>query len=86
VNQIFIEIESLDSLTTFLTEANKKGLLKDISPEKVRMAFRNKTFPIKVPVDLNSVLDLAGGPVAKMFGKKIENATLKYLETAIRAG
>ena len=86
MNEIYIEIGSLDSLMLILAEAKRKGLLKDISPEKVRMAFRSKTFPIKVPVNMNSILELAGGPAAKIFGKKIENVTLKYLETAIRTG
>lgn len=86
MNEIWIEIGNLDSLMLILTEAKRKGLLKDISPEKVRTAFRNRTFPVRVPVNMNSILELAGGPAAKIFGKKIENATLKYLEMAIKAG
>ena len=87
MEQIYIEINSLKSLTDLLTEAKKKGLLKDISVEKVERAFMNKAFPMRVPVKLDSLLDLAGNPVVKkMFGKKIENATLGYLEKAIGAG
>jgi len=86
MDRIYIEIESLESLTSLLTEAKKRGLLKDISQEKVEMAFKSKAFPIRVPVNTESLLALAGGPMGKIFGKKIENATIKYLEMAVRAG
>lgn len=88
MNGIYIEIESLESITGSLAEAKKKGLLKDISQEKVEMAFKDKTFPIRVPVNFGILLDyiLAMGPMAKIFGKKIESNTIRFLEMAVRAG
>lgn len=87
MGQIYIEIGNLKSLTNLIAEAKKKGLMKDISIEKVERAFRNKAFPMKVPVQMDEVLELAGNPVLKkMFGKKIENGMLTYLEKALGAG
>lgn len=87
MGQIYIEIGNLKSLTNLIAEAKKKGLMKDISIEKVEKAFRNKAFPMKVPVQMDEVLELAGNPVLKkMFGKKIENGMLTYLEKALGAG
>ena len=87
MGQIYLEIENLDGLMLLLSEAKKKGLMKDVSLDKVKAAFANKAFPMRVPVRLDSILELAGNPMLKkMFGKKIENATLGYLEKALGAG
>lgn len=87
MGQFYIEVGSLESLTNLIAEAKKKGLMKDISIEKVERAFRNKAFPMKVPVQMDEVLELAGNPVLKkMFGKKLENGMLTYLEKALGAG
>lgn len=87
MGQFYIEVGSLESLTNLITEAKKKGLMKDISIEKVERAFRNKAFPMKVPVQMGEILELAGNPMLKkMFGKKIENGMLTYLEKALGAG
>ena len=87
MGQIYIEIENLDSLTSLLTEAKRKGLMKDVSIDKVDRAFQNKDFPMRVPVKMDGILELAGNPMLrKMFGKKIENGVLTYLEKALGAG
>lgn len=87
MGRIYIEIENLDSLMSLLTEAKRKGLLKDVSIEKVERAFRNQDFPMRVPVNTDGILELAGNPMLKkMFGKKIENGVLTYLEKALGAG
>ena len=86
MGQIYIEIENLGSLTSLLTEAKKKGLMKDVSIDKVERAFENKDFPMRVPVKMDGILELAGNPMLrKMFGKKIENGVLTYLEKALGA-
>ena len=87
MDQIYIEIGNLNSLMSLLTEAKKKGMMKDISLEKVRIAFTNKPFPMRVPVKLDGIIELAGNPMLKkMFGKKIENGLLTYLEKALGVG
>lgn len=87
MGQFYIEIEDLDSLLRLLTEAKKKGLMKDVSIDKVERAFRNKVFPMRVPVRMEGILELVGNAMLrKMFGKKIENGVLTYLEKALGAG
>ena len=87
MNQVYLEIGDLDSLVNFILEVQKKtGLLKDISVNKVRQAMSGKVFPMQIPVDLDSVIGLAGNPVVKkIFGKKIEDTTIKYLLAAIES-
>lgn len=81
---VYIEIEDLDRLIAFVTEAKKEGLLKDISLAEVRHTFSKKSFPVRIPIELNAILGLAKNPVVKkVISGKLENATrkaLKYIE------
>ena len=85
MSQIYLEIESIEALTEFLQEAKTKtGLLKDIPLDKVECALAEKEFPIRVPVNLDSVIELAMNPIVKkIFGKKIEEATKRTLLKAL---
>ena len=84
---VYLEIETLDGLIAFMAEAKKTGLLKDISLEGMKRSFSRKDFPIRVPVNLDAVLDLCRNPIIrKAFGKKIEDTTKKYILTAIETG
>lgn len=87
MSQIYLEIGDAESMTAFLEEARMKtGLLKDISLDKVEYVLSTKEFPIRVPVNLDAVIELAMNPmVKKMFGKKIEETTKKALLKAIES-
>lgn len=87
MSQIYLEIGDAESMTAFLEEAKMKtGLLKDISLDKVEYVLSTKEFPIRVPVNLDAVIELAMNPmVKKMFGKKIEETTKKALLKAIES-
>ena len=87
MSQIYLEIGDAESMTAFLEEARTKtGLLKDISLDKVEYVLSTKEFPIRVPVNLDAVIELAMNPVVKkMFGKKIEETTKKALLKAIES-
>lgn len=88
MSQIYLEIRDADSLVSFLLETQKRtGLLKDISPVKLKEALRNKEFPIRVPVNMNGVLDVAANPILKkVFGKRVEEATRRYIKAALEIG
>ena len=58
-------------------------MLKDISTEQVRVSFSRKAFPIRIPVDLNAILAIAGKPVLKLFGRQIEKKTVDILNKAL---
>lgn len=83
MNQVNLEIGSLETLIAFIEDAKKVGLLKDISTEKVRVSFSKKAFPIRIPVDLNAILAIAGKPILKPFGKQIEKKTVDILNKAL---
>ena len=87
MSQIYLEIGNMEGLMEFLQEARRKtGLLKDIPLDKVECVLEEKEFPIRIPVDLDSVLDLAMNPVVKkIYGKKIEETTKKALLKAIES-
>ena len=84
---IFLEIESAEGLTAFLKEAKKTGLLKDVSLNDIEDAIRTKEFPLRIPVNLDAVLNLCRNPVLrKLFGGKIESKAKMILATAKRKG
>lgn len=87
MSQVYLEIGNARELMEFLEEAKRKtGLLKDIPLDTVEYVLEEKEFPIRIPVDLNSVIDLAANPVVKkVFGKKIEETTKKALLKAIES-
>lgn len=86
--QVYLEIRDPTSLISFLAEAKKKtGMLKDVSLDDVRDRLADTDFPICIPVNLDGILNLCGNPILKrMFGKKVEDTTKKYLKTVLGAG
>lgn len=87
MSQVNLEIESLDTLIAFIEDAKKVGLLKDISTEQVKISFSTKIFPIRVPVDLDAVIKVAGNKVVKAaFGKTIQDKTVDILNKALSPG
>ena len=83
MSQVNLEIDNLETLITFIEDAKKVGLLKDIYTEQVKVSFSRKTFPIRIPVDLNAFLAIAGKPILKPFGKQIEKKTVDILNKAL---
>lgn len=88
MSQIYLEVGSKEEAMAFLAEAKKKtGMLKDVSLEKVNRQLSMKEFPIRIPVNLDGVLNLCANPVLKkMFGKAVEKKTLEFLTTVVGAG
>ena len=83
---IFLEIDSAEGLVAFVTEAKKTGLLRDISMTEIESITRKKSFPVRIPVNMNAVLDLCKNPILRrLFGAKIDSKAKRYLE-AIKAG
>lgn len=80
MSQIYLEIGSLESLVRFIENAKEVGLLKDISTKKVENLMSGKEFPVRVPVELDQVMNLMANPmVRKIFGKKIEDTTVRTI-------
>lgn len=87
MNQVYLEIESLETLVAFIADAKKAGLLKDISTDQVRTSFSKKTFPIRIPVDLSAIIKVAGNKVVKTaYGKTIQEKTVDILNKALSPG
>lgn len=84
MSQIYLEIGDLQAIINFLDGAKEIGLLKDISSKKVEDLMSKKEFPIRLPIELDQVMAVAANPVIKkVFGKKIEETTLKCLVKAM---
>ena len=82
--QIYLEIRDLDSLMAFIDEAHRKGFLSQIETKDIRLGLREKSFPVRVPIDLDAVLRLAANPIVKkMFGKIMETTTMRYIRSAM---
>lgn len=87
MSQVNLEIESLDTLIAFIEDAKKVGLLKDISTEQVKRSFGGKAFPIRIPVDIDAVLKVAGNKVVKtVYGNEIQKKTVDILNKALSPG
>ncbi len=85
MSQVYLEIGDLDTLMAFLRDAQKAGLLIGVSPYKVEHSFSEKDFPVRIPVNLDAVLAVAGNPIVKkVFGKTIETKTVDILNKALR--
>lgn len=83
MDQVNLEIGSLETLVAFIENAKKVGLLKDISTNQVKVSFSKVTFPIRIPVDLNALIAIAGKPILKPFGKQIEKKTVDILNKVL---
>lgn len=84
MSQVNLEIKDLETLIAFIEDAKKVGLLKDISTEQVKRSFSGKTFPIRIPVDLDAVLKVAGNRIVKTaFAKTIQDKTVDILNKAL---
>lgn len=80
MSQIFLEIGDIESTMEFIKDAKEAGFLKDISSDKVESLLRNKQFPIRIQIELDDVFKLASNPIVrKMFGKRIEDTTVKTI-------
>ena len=87
MSQVCLEIGDLETLVAFIEDAKRTGLMKDVSLDNVKDCFRKKSFPIRIPVDMNAFLEVAGNPIIrKAFGKKIEKKTVDILNQALRPG
>lgn len=77
---IFLEITDKASLVPFVSDAKKAGMLRNIDISKIS----DDRFPIRIPVNLDSVIKLAGNPIVrKTFGKRIEMTVTSYLEAVV---
>ena len=84
MNQIYLEIENLDSLILFLREARNNGMLKDVLPSEVRAGLSEKIFPMRIPIETDAIVKVATNPIIRRtFGKKMEDTTRRYLVEAM---
>ena len=80
MGKVYLEIDSMETLIAFVQDAKGIGLLKDVSLAQVRHKCSKYEFPLRVPVNLNAVLDVASNKVVKVaFSKTIE----KMVTTAL---
>ena len=87
MSNIYLQIEDLESLKSFVRDAKGKGFFKDTSVIKMEESLKDRSFPIQVPIDVDAVLKLAGNPVVKkVFGSKIEEKASEILNIVMETG
>ena len=84
MNQVCLEIGDLATLMALLTDAKKKGLLKNVSLEQIETLYSKKSFPIRVPVDVFTIIEKASNsPAVKLKRKEIEKKTVDILNQVL---
>ena len=84
--KVYITIEDPASLMLVLEEGVKKGLFKSLPVETIGKLLK-KTYPIKVPIELESIIDALGKPmVRKVIGSKANEAVSVCLQKVMEAG
>lgn len=84
--KIYISIDDPITLADILQEGRKNGLLKDIPSETISGLLR-KDYPIRVPVELDRIMEMVGNPVVrKVFGSKFDKTLSACLQKAMEAG
>ena len=79
-NKVYLEIDSLETLIAFIQDVKGIGLLKDVSMAQVRHKFSKMTYPLRVPVNLNSVISMADNKVVNVaFGETIEKMVTDFI-------
>ena len=88
MDNFYLEIGSPEAVIAFLQATKEKtGLLKSVPLREVEQILQTKSFPIKVPVDLDAVIELASNPILKKaFGKKLEYKAAEILVKAMGSG
>lgn len=78
--QVNLEIESPEALMEFIKEAKKNGYLKEVSMHKVETVLKEDAFPIRVPLEMDSVFKVMGNTIVrKAFGGKIDEKVIGFL-------
>ena len=84
MSQVCLEIGDLATLMALLTDAKKKGLLNNVSLEQIETLYSKKSFPIRVPVDVFTIIEKASkSPAVKLKRKEIEKKTVDILNQVL---
>lgn len=81
---VYLTIENVSAMKQFIKGAVKSGYLRKFDLREVATWIANVEYPVKIPVDINSVIAIGQNAVVKgIFGKNIENTITKYLKAAM---
>ena len=85
---IYITIENPQTLAEILKEGIDKKLIKNLPVGTADKIFNELTYPIHIPIEARSLIDLAGNNaiVRKMVGAKMDKALDICLRKVIEAG
>lgn len=74
---VMLTIETKTEWLGIIWELNKKGLIEGIDYEDI--AIPEDRFPIRFPLNLDCLMDLADKPFVKPFKKKIQESLKKNI-------
>lgn len=83
---IYLEIENKRALATFVKGAVRNGYLRRFDLRDVADWINETAYPIRVPVNLESVIGVGANPVVKgIFGGNIDKVLSNCIQEAIDA-
>ena len=82
----YLTIEDAETLTVFIKGCVKNGYLRRLDLRDVISWMNRVTYPIRIPVNLDSVIGVGQNAVVKgIFGKNIDSTVTKYVKAAMEA-
>ena len=85
-NGIYLTIENGTAMRRFVRGAVKSGYLRRFDLREVVAWIDSAEYPIRVPVNLDSVMMAGQNAVVRgIFGRNIENTITKYMKAAMGA-
>ena len=85
-NGVYLTIEDAETLTAFIKGAVKNGYLRRLDLRDVISWMNRTAYPIRIPVDVDSVIGVGQNAVVKgIFGRNIDSTITKYVKTAMEA-
>ena len=83
-SKVYLMIEDPESLTKVIRGAVKSGYLRRMDLRDVISWMQKAEYPIRIPVNLDSVMATGQNTIVKgLFGKSIDATVTKYVKMAM---
>lgn len=81
---VYLTVENSEAMFRFVKGCVRNGYMRRFDLRKVADWIKNAEYPIKIPVNLDSVIGIGANAVVKgIFGGNIERTISKYINAAM---